>query len=260
MTLQFAKEPKLVCCAAGSSPRPSTTCGGMSTSRTAMAEDIASTLAAWLPLSTLSPDVRRLVEDSFVPVSYPFGAVVFREGDAADAFYLIVQGTVRVLKQTGDGREITLNSLGPGQGFGEAELLQETARNATLRASSDVRALRLDRSLFLALARQNNQLLVELDLQVSHHHLWNLLRLHSVFARLTATTLSQLVAELRPHSLQVGERLFSEGEPAGSVFVVKDGHLRAYRTSGSCPPGCAIASTSWASMTSQSSRGGTASR
>ena len=232
----------------------------MSTSRTAMAEDIASTLAAWSPLSTLSLDVRRLVEDSFVPVSYPFGAVVFREGDAADAFYLIVQGTVRVLKQTGDGREITLNSLGPGQGFGEAELLQETARNATLRASSDVRALRLDRSLFLALARQNNQLLVELDLQVSHHHLWNLLRLHSVFARLTATTLSQLVAELRPHSLQVGERLFSEGEPAGSVFVVKDGHLRAYRTSGSCPPGCAIASTSWASMTSQSSRGGTASR
>lgn len=78
-------------------------------------------------LMFLTPDVRSLVADSFVPVSFPYGAVIFAEGDAADALYVVAEGRARVLK-AGEGGEVSLNVLGPGDSFGETALLTGEAR------------------------------------------------------------------------------------------------------------------------------------
>ena len=101
---------------------------------------------AELPLlAPLAPEARRLVEESFVDVSFPFGAVIVREGELADAYYVIVGGRARVIKRGSEGEEIPINSLAAGDGFGEVALVESCTRTATVRASSEVRALRLDR-------------------------------------------------------------------------------------------------------------------
>src|SRR5262245_41624047 len=102
-------------------------------------------------LEFMAPDVRRLVASSFRPVSYPFGGVVVREGEPADAFYVISSGTARALKSGDDGEEVALGTLGPGDAFGELALVEDTTRAATVRASSELVVLRLDRSIFNAL-------------------------------------------------------------------------------------------------------------
>ncbi len=49
---------------------------------------------------------------------YAPGAVIFLEGDAASALYYVDAGWVKVVKMSPEGREQTLNFLGPGEIFG----------------------------------------------------------------------------------------------------------------------------------------------
>lgn len=54
--------------------------------------------------------------------------IVFSEGDLGDAIYLLKTGHVRLYRVTEDGKEITLNILGPGDVFGELALFKESHR------------------------------------------------------------------------------------------------------------------------------------
>jgi CRP-like cAMP-binding protein len=60
-------------------------------------------------------------------VPFAAGQVIFRQGDAGDAFYLVGRGSVRVLK---DGAPVA--ELGAGGFFGEIALLFDVKRTATV--------------------------------------------------------------------------------------------------------------------------------
>jgi CRP-like cAMP-binding protein/thioredoxin reductase/Fe-S-cluster-containing hydrogenase component 2 len=60
-------------------------------------------------------------------------AVVFKEGDPADAFYLIRNGMVKIAKKSGD-KDVVLSYLVAGNFFGEAALFSDSARTATVSA------------------------------------------------------------------------------------------------------------------------------
>jgi len=64
-------------------------------------------------------------------VSFGKDAVVFREGDQADAFYLIRNGMVKVSKTSGD-KEVVLSYLVAGNFFGEAALFADSARTSSV--------------------------------------------------------------------------------------------------------------------------------
>lgn len=77
------------------------------------------------------------------------GETVVREGDPADAFFVIGSGQVDVFK----GRKL-LGTLGPGDHFGEIALLLDVTRTATCRARTAVRAYRLSREGFDLIMKQ----------------------------------------------------------------------------------------------------------
>jgi ATP-binding cassette subfamily B protein len=188
---------------------------------------------AGLPLlADLAPDVRALVEDSFERVSFPFGAVIVSEGDPADAYWVLLEGRARAVKIGEHGEEVVLNALGPGDFFGEVSLLSDTTRTATIRASSEVEALRLDRSLFAALVRAHPSMRATLERQVSSHRTRDLLRVRSAFAGLPADALAGLVTALRPVEVRAGEIVVRQGDPPGGLYVVADGRLRVRMSHG----------------------------
>jgi thioredoxin reductase/CRP-like cAMP-binding protein/Fe-S-cluster-containing hydrogenase component 2 len=79
-------------------------------------------------------------------------AVVFKEGDAADAFYLIRNGMVKIAKKSGD-KDVVLSYLVAGNFFGEAALFSESARTATVSAifpSDIIKLSKYDFDRFLA--------------------------------------------------------------------------------------------------------------
>lgn len=180
-------------------------------------------------LELMPTDIRRLVEASFARVQFGFGEVIVAEGDRADALFVIQSGTARVIKTGDNGEEIPLNVLHAGDVFGERALLQpERHRTATVRASSTVEALRLDRAVFEALVRSEPEVGRYVDLHIRSHELRDFLRQYTAFADLPPEGMRVLLEGLVDTSVRAGELVVRQGEPAGPMFVVRHGRLRAY--------------------------------
>jgi CRP-like cAMP-binding protein len=72
------------------------------------------------------------------------GGFVFREGDAVDGAYVVVSGQVE-LRARVNGRARRLVRVGPGEVFGEVELLaRKKARTSSARATARTCLVRLD--------------------------------------------------------------------------------------------------------------------
>ena len=78
-------------------------------------------------------------------VQVPAGTKLTQEGRVGYEFYVILDGKVSVSR---DGREV--NTLGPGDAFGELALLDRAPRNATVEAVTEVDALVMGQREFTA--------------------------------------------------------------------------------------------------------------
>ena len=173
---------------------------------------------------------RTLVAERLEQESYSFGSAIVREGDEADAFYVIVSGSARVIKRGAHGEEIALNVLHRGDSFGESGLLEGASRLATVRASGPVTVLRLRRTVFAGLARAHPEVADALKAVARERSLSNLLRIHSSFASLPSAALGELLTGLEGVDVAAGEIVVFEGEPPGPMYIVDEGRLRAYRS------------------------------
>ncbi len=83
--------------------------------------------------------------------SYPEGAVIFREGDAGDAIYVIARGRVRISRRISGGEE-AFAVLSAGEIFGEMAILDPgSGRSADAVVHEDAVVLELPRARFDAL-------------------------------------------------------------------------------------------------------------
>jgi CRP-like cAMP-binding protein len=83
------------------------------------------------------------------------GEALVREGDAGDSFYIIRRGVVDVTANGADGHPIHLNELTRPAFFGEMALMTGAARNATIRARTDVEVLEMTRNGFTELFKSH---------------------------------------------------------------------------------------------------------
>jgi len=99
---------------------------------------------AGLPAARLETAARQLLE---VPMAT--GSAIVRQGEAAERFYLIGEGSVSVTQVPEEGgAEVHLRNLGPGDVFGEIGLLRRSPRTATVTATSPGLLLALDADAF----------------------------------------------------------------------------------------------------------------
>ena len=181
-----------------------------------------------LPLLVALPeDARRLVMQSFEPVSFGFGSVIVEEGETGDSLFVLVSGSARALKRGHDGQEVSLQVLSAGDMFGEVALLDGRPRSATVRASSPVEALRLDKAAFLAAVDREPEIGERLEQQILRYRHRDLFRLSSAFSRIADETLDDLIDSLEPLHADKGEIVVRQGEASTCMYFVEDGRLRA---------------------------------
>ena len=87
-------------------------------------------------------------------VTFEAGQTVFRQGDAGDNAYIIVDGEVEVLLATPDGDKM-LGTIRKNEVFGELALLSEAPRTATIRARTPVTVLTISKELFVGLINED---------------------------------------------------------------------------------------------------------
>ena len=181
-------------------------------------------------LRHLPGDVRTLVEQSFVPVTYEFGDVIVREGDPADALYVINSGQARVVVSGTGGQEVLLETFGPGDSFGEVGLLDDRAvRTASVRARGEVEAMRLDGVVFRALVATNPEVREAAELAARDRSLRTFLRVQSCFRDLDADALAALVDATKATSLDGGTTLLRPGARTRPLVIVHEGRFEVRR-------------------------------
>ena len=79
--------------------------------------------------------------------SYPKNTIVVHEGEPAEAMYTVLEGTLRVYVADEDGKEAELNTVGPGQYFGEL-MLGSHVRTASVRTLTPARLTMVKREDF----------------------------------------------------------------------------------------------------------------
>ncbi len=85
------------------------------------------------------------VAGPFAAQAVPAGALLCTEGEKGDAMFLLVRGSVEVVKAKGNDGVAELATLSPGAAFGLAALLERKPRMASCIASEPSTVLRLDR-------------------------------------------------------------------------------------------------------------------
>jgi len=159
---------------------------------------------------------------------FDFGDVIVKQGDPADAFYVLTTGRARALKIRVDGEEIPLGVLKPGDSFGEAALAEGGTRNATVRCSTAVDVLRIDRDDFLQLVSEEPDLKQSIETTGRNRALQSFLYQFSNFGRLPTPVLRSMIEKFKPVSVQKGNLIIREADDAGPLYIIEKGRARAF--------------------------------
>jgi CRP-like cAMP-binding protein len=110
-------------------------------------------------LSVLDPELRQRVRQRMSRRRIDSGKTLYRQGDPAEALYLVESGRLRTFVSDRPGHERVLQFLGPGEIVGESAFMAETPYVASAVAIEDARVLGLRRADFDALLGKHEGML-----------------------------------------------------------------------------------------------------
>ena len=96
------------------------------------------------------------------------GELIYQEGDNSSEMYIVLEGKVRVYKNSSGNEQFLLAELSGSKAsfFGEMGLIQDRKRAATIRASSDAKLLVLSRRNFIRMARKQPDIAMGLTFSI----------------------------------------------------------------------------------------------
>jgi CRP/FNR family transcriptional regulator, cyclic AMP receptor protein len=113
------------------------------------------------PLWSLpEPHLKALAQHGTVK-AYPKNAILVNEGDRSDSLYVILSGKVKVYLADEEGKEMVLNTQGPGEYFGEI-MLDEGPRSASVMTLEPSKFSIVSREQFNQFLAQNPEVSLEL--------------------------------------------------------------------------------------------------
>lgn len=97
------------------------------------------------------PDELDRLARGMVQRRYRRNEVIFHEGDPGESLHVVVDGRVKITRESMDGEEAIVATLGPGDTFGELVLLDGAVRSATATAVEATDTLTMTRAAFSSL-------------------------------------------------------------------------------------------------------------
>lgn len=180
----------------------------------------AEKLAKHVELLRSVPLFRELTEQELLKIAqlalvraYPARAPIVNQGDPALALFAILQGRVKVVSRSQDGRDTVLGIMPEGEVFGEIALIDGGSRSATCTALERCELLIVDRAPFLELLQSSPTIAVKL-LHVLAERLRRLSQRSEDAAFLDVP--SRLARSLLDLATRFGER---ERAPASGIHI-----------------------------------------
>ena len=118
--------------------------------------------------------------------SFVSGEFIFREGEAGNRLYLIVEGEVRISRTIPGSGEEALAVLKPGAMFGEMSVFDRSERSTDAISNGGTRCL--------TIARSDFELLLDFNRDIAYKVLWAVVRILSGRLRSTNDSLKSFLA------------------------------------------------------------------
>jgi CRP-like cAMP-binding protein len=159
--------------------------------------------------------------------SVPAGAPVVRQGERAEAFYIVRKGVLQVTEDDPEtGRELrTLRTLGRGEAFGELGLAEAAPRTATVRAVRGSELFELGKGAFGELLSDT---LLAPRFAPTMQAVADLRRM-PCFAHLEADELAELAERGAWAKIAPGETVMQEGAQGDAFYVIQSGQVEVSR-------------------------------
>ena len=115
----------------------------------------------------IEPSKLKLLAFMSERVGFDPGKRLMRQGDPADAAYLIIDGHAEVILETPAG-PVIVATLGANETVGEMAILGDVPRNATVCAKDRLVALRISKDLFMRMVREFPSMAVSIMQELAH--------------------------------------------------------------------------------------------
>lgn len=173
----------------------------------------------------ITPDeVQELISHSQVH-SYPAGAVLCHENQIEKTFYMILEGETMVTKSINSTDARLLQTLGPGDFFGEMALIHNAPRAATVTAKTNLVVLELDKESFETVLKRSSSIALAMV-----HEISNRLRENDEMAiedlRLRAGELAQAYQKLAEQEVARREFLANVAHELRTPLMAASGYLQ----------------------------------
>ncbi|MDH5637630.1 MAG: cyclic nucleotide-binding domain-containing protein [Nitrospinota bacterium] len=158
--------------------------------------------------------------------------VIIREGEYEMVCFVILSGAFNVFvtdTETQERRRVRV--LGPGELLGEMSVLSGTPRHAEVTCGEDAYLLRLEKDEFLSFLDAAPVAKERLDSEYRRRALTSALKSLDVFSVIEGPTIESLAAKVELIVRQKGEVIFSPGEMADAIYLIRDGFIQLSRES-----------------------------
>ena len=154
------------------------------------------------------------------------GQILFRQGDAADALYVVTEGAVVPIAEgaEGEGRR-KLAVIERGDFVGEIGLITKQPRNATVAALVESRLVAIDRRVLVPLMKQAPSIAQALLRFLRARMLDRQIRSSLFFAAFAHAEREAVARQFRLLEVHDGTRVATRGAPPEGLFVVLAGSL-----------------------------------
>lgn len=175
-----------------------------------------------LLFSQLPADVLRQIVQAFKFIVVKAGATIVRERDRGDSMFVVHAGQVDVFKEDETGHERRVATLGPGDAFGEAALLDQAPRNSSVRAADTTSLLVLGKDAFEKL------LVSELGAEQVREtiQICAFLRKNRLFADWHPQALMALAHKFGFVDCPAGKAILRQNQPNDAFYLVYEGEFR----------------------------------
>jgi len=195
------------------------------------ASDLLQLLQATAAFDGFGDEHLSVVATLLRPVTFDAGELMVVEGEPADRWYVLADGTASVIHSDLIGQPVTLAVLGPGDSFGERALIREDQpRSATIKALTDVSGFALDRADFLTNAPIAPAFAERIEARLDALSIDTALKRASPFASLPRPALWSLAHALQPRCARAGERIIRQGDTGDCMYLIRSGSVEVIKS------------------------------
>jgi len=193
----------------------------------------ASTLIKPLPeiplFSKLDKEVFIDLMNNIKLKTYHKGALVIKEGDKADALYIILSGEVKITKELSYDSTVEIARLSDGSFFGEMALIGKAKRMASVEATTDLELFVISKDMLEEIIQNHASIKKTLFQFYRNRLLYNIINFSPMFKDVEKEKRLNLIKKFKSKKLFMNQILIHQNGEIPGLFLVLEGKIKVYR-------------------------------